>query len=212
MLIAKYSDLIDDVLPTLAADPSYPVAEYAIKRACIEFCSGSWIWQFLPDPIDVEAGEAYYDLEPESGADITTVMDVAHNNVPLKAQSIAWLDAQLPGWRTTPAVPKYYTQVDTDQIILAAVPDSNISGGLTMTLALQPSQAAQGMPKWIFNQYMYVLAEGAIAHLMLMPNKPWTDLANGALHRSNFTGSIANARASTVAALGRAAHRVTPQH
>lgn len=212
MLIAKYSELIDDVLPSLSADPSYPVVEYAIKRVCIEFCAGAWIWQFIQDPIDVEAGESYYDLEPEIGSDITAVMDVSHNNVHLTAKSISWLDTQLPGWRTQPAVPKYYTQVDTDQIILAAVPDSNISGGLTMTLALQPSQSSQGIPKWIFNQFMYALAEGAMARLMLMPNKPWTDLATGAMHASNFSGSIANARASTLAALGRAAHRVTPQH
>lgn len=212
MLIAKYSELIDDVLPALAADPSYPVVEYAIKRACIEFCAGSWIWQFLPDPIDVVAGEPYYDLEPESGADVSVVMDVAHNNVPLTAKSVAWLDGQLPGWRTTLAVPKYYTQVDTDQIILAAAPDSSIAGGLTMTLALQPSQASQGMPKWIFNQFMYSLAEGAMAKLMLMPNKPWTDLSTGAFHNTNFQGAIANARASTTAAIGRAAHRVTSQH
>ena len=212
MLIAKYSELINDVLPSLAADPSYPVTEYAIKRACIDFCAGSWLWQYLPDPIDVEAGEAFYDLEPETGADVSAVMDVAHNNVPIKAKSIAWLDANLPGWRTTPAVPKFYTQVDTDQIILAAVPDSNITNGLTMTLALQPSQTAVGLPKWIFNQYMYVLAEGAIARLMLMPNKPWTDLQNGAAKDSAFRGAIANARASAVAALGRAEHRVTPQH
>ena len=212
MLIAKYSELIDDVLPSLVADPSYPVAEYAIKRACIEFCAGSWIWQFLPDPADIEAGEARYDLEPESGADVTVVMDVSHNNVPLTAKSVAWLDGNLPGWRTTLAVPKYYTQVDTDQIILAAVPDSTISGGLTMTLALQPSQNSQGIPRWIFAQYMYVLAEGAMAKLMLMPNKPWTDLTTGAFHNTNFQNAIANARASTAAAIGRAAHRVTPQH
>jgi hypothetical protein len=212
VLIAKYSDLIDDVLPSLAADPSDPVTEYAIKRACIDFCNGSWIWQYLPDPIDVEAGEAYYDLEPEMGADVSAVMDVSHNNVPLKAKTLQWLDAELPGWRTTQAVPKYYTQVDTDQIILAAVPDSSITEGLTMTLALQPSQTAVGLPKWIFNQYIYTLAAGALSRLMLMPNKPWSDVQNGAMHAANFQGAIANARANTLAALGRAAHRVTPQH
>lgn len=212
MLITKYSDLLENVLPSLSADPSIPVTEYAIKRACIEFCNGSWIWQFMPDPIDVVAGESYYDLEPDAGSDITAVMDVQHNLVPLDAKSISWLDAQLPGWRTTRAQPKYYTQVDTDQIILAAVPDSSITGGLTMTLALQPSQAAQGLPKWIAHQYIYTLAAGAISHLMLMPNKPWTDIQNGAMHGANFQGAIANARASTLAALGRASHRTTSQH
>ena len=212
MLISKYSELFDDVLPSLSADPSEPVTEYAIKRACIDFCAGSWIWQYMPDPIDVLAGEAYYDLEPEQGADVSVVMDVQHNLVPLTAKPLMWLDKNVPGWRTTQTVPKYYTQVDTDQIILAAVPDVDIAGGITMTLALQPSQSSQGIPKWIFNQFMYALAAGAMARLMLMPNKPWTDLTLGAAHAANFQGAIANARATTMAALGRAEHRVTPQH
>lgn len=212
MANTKYSDLIDDVLPSLAADPSDPVTEHAIKRACIEFCNGSWIWKHLPDPIDVAAGEAYYDLEAPAGADISAVMDAAHDNVPLGAKSVAWLDAQLPGWRTSRAVPKYYTQIDTEQVILASMPDSNIASGLTLTLALQPSQSATGLPKWIFNQFLYTLADGAIARLMLMPGKPWTDLVNGADRRKNFEAGIANARSSALAALGRAAQRGTSQH
>lgn len=212
MLITKYTDLLSDVLPSLKADPSDPVTEYAIKRACIEFCAASWVWQYLPDPIDVVAGEAYYDVEPDSGSEVTAVMNVAHNGVLLDAKSVMWLDTNYTSWRTTQAVPKYYTQVDMDQVILAGVPDANITGGLTMTLALEPAKTATGLPKWICSQYLYSLAEGAISRLMLMPNKPWTDLAVGQDMRKNFEAATANARASSLAALGRATNRVTPQH
>lgn len=208
----KYSDLLDDVLPHLAADPSDPVTEYAIKRACIEFCAGSWIWKHLPDPLDVVAGENTYDLEPLPGTDITTVMAAEHNNVPLDPKAIEWLNHEIPGWRSTRKTPKYFTQVDTEQIILAAVPEASIASGLTLTLALQPAQNSSGMPKWIVNQYLYALADGAIARLMLMPGKPWTDLVTGQDKRSKFDAAIANARASAVSALGRAATRVSAQH
>ncbi len=208
----KYSELLDEVLPYLPADPSDPVTENAIKRAVIEFCSSSWIWRHLPDPITVIAGEAYYDLEPPTGTDIAAVIDVALNNVPLTAKSIAQLDDEIPGWRTTQITPKYYTQLDTEQVILAAVPPTGITDGLTMTLAVQPSQTATGFPKWIFNQYLYALADGALGKLMLMPNKPWTDLVNGADRRNRFESAIANARANAVSGLGRAAGRVKYQH
>lgn len=207
-----YTELLDEVLPSLAADPSDPVTENAIKRAVIEFCAGSWIWRHFPDPIDVVAGEAYYQLESPSGADITVVVDAQHDRAPIHARSTSWLDAEIPGWRTIRKTPKYYTQIDTEEIILAAVPESSITGGLTLTLALQPSQTAAGFPKWIFNQYLYDLANGAIAKLMLMPGKPWTDLQNGADRRARFDGAIANARASAASALGRAPGRVKPQH
>lgn len=208
----KYSDLLTEVLPNLAADPSDPVTENAIKRAVIEFCAETWIWKDLSEAIDVEAGEAYYDLEPPNGADIVVVMDAAYNGVPIEPKSLSWLDANIPGWRTTPGTPKYFTHVDLDQVILAPVPADNLTGGLTVTLALQPSHNATGLPKWIATQHMYSMADGALARLMLMPSKPWTDLANGSDRRAQFQAAIANARANAASALGRAATRTASQH
>lgn len=212
MATVKYSDLLPEVLPNLAADPSEPVTVNAIKRACIQFCRESWVWKHLPDPADLAAGETTYDLEVISGADVSAVMNVTANGVPLKNRNTAWLDTELPGWRTTRATPKYYTQVDTQQIILAPVPDINVTAGLVMTLAMQPSQRATGIPAWIYNQYLYSLAHGALAYLMLMPGKAWTDKELGASYFKLFEGAIADARADAESALGRAPVRSSYQH
>ena len=174
MATIKYSDLLDEVLPYLAADPSNPVTEHAIKRAVIDFCCQSWVWRYLPDPQDVVAGEAYYDLEPDTGTEVSAVMHVACNGVPLDNKPLDWLDRELPGWRTTLATPKYFTQVDTEQIILASLPDSNITGGLTMTLALEPAQSATSFPGWIWSRHVEDITAGALYRLMMMPGKPWT--------------------------------------
>lgn len=211
MATTKYSDLLDDVLPSLGADPSDPVTEYAIKRAVIDFCAGSWVWKIFPDNITTTANEAAYDLEPPAGADIATIVSIELDGVPLTNKSPEWLNQNLPGWRTTQATPKHYTQVDTEQVILAPLPPSSTSV-LTLTLALQPSQASTGFPSWIASQFMYAIADGALSRLMLMPNKPWTDLPNGQDRRSQFNAAIANARAGAAGALGRAPVRVTPQH
>jgi len=208
----QYSDLIDEVLPQLAADPSDPVTEQAIKRAVIEFCRESWVWQYFPDPQTVRSGLAEYDLEPPNGTDIVTMVDVTYNGVPLTPKSVAWLNKEIPGWRTTGAAVKHYTQIDTDQVILAPRPAETITNGLVMTVALQPSQSATGFPAWIANQYIYQIADGAIAKLMLMPNKPWTDLASGQDHRSRFEAAFNDARESANSALGRAPQRTTSQH
>ncbi len=212
MANTKYVELLDEVLPSLAADPSDPVTENAIKRSVIEFCSGSWIWRYLPDPIDVVAGESHYQLEPPTGADVASVINVKHNTVPLDPRSTSWLDHEVPGWRTIAKTPKYYTQVDSEEIILAAVPEVSLASGLTMTLALQPSQRATDFPRWIFNNYLYDLANGAISKLMMMPGQPWTDVANGADRRAKFEAAIANARNAAASAVGRAPGRVRGQH
>lgn len=212
MSTVKYSDLVADVLPSLVADPSDPVTERAIRRAAIEFCAGSWVWQHLMDPIDLVAGEATYDLEAPTGADVSAVMHVECNGQPLENKSLEWLNREYPSWRLDRETPRWFTQVIPDQVILAKVPDVSVTGGLYMTLAIEPAQTSTSFPKWIANQFLYALVDGALSTLMLMPEKPWTDLKNGAARLDNFNAAINNARASGTAALSRAPLRTTSQH
>lgn len=212
MANVRYSDLINEVLPNLVADPSDPVTEYAIKRAVIEFCAQSWAWKHLQDPVDVEAGELNYQLEPPAGAEVVAVMNAEIDGVPIDDKSVEWLNANRPDWRSQANRPKFYTQTDTEQLILAPVPDANITGGLVITLACQPSQAATGFPRWLANQYRYTIADGASARLMLMPGKPWTDLPNGTARLISFTQDINNARARAAMGLSRAPIRTASQH
>lgn len=212
MSTIKYSELLPDVLPYLKADPSDPVTERAVKRAVIEFCAGSWIWQYLMDPIDLVAGESFYDLETPTGGDISAVMHVECNGMPLENKSLEWLNKEHPSWRIDRETPKWFTQITPDQIILAKVPDVTVVGGLYVTMAAEPSRASSSFPKWICNQYIYTLVDGALSTLMLMPDKPWTDTQNGAARLANFNAAINNARASGIAALSRAPLRTTSQH
>lgn len=212
MATTKYSDLISEVLPLLAADPSDPVTEAAIKRACIEFCNGSWVWQHVPDPLDIEAGVIEYDLDPPTGADISTVVDVTIDGQPGKLRDIAWINSQLPRWRTEPGHVMFATQINTEQLILAPCPAWGVSGGIEMTLALQPALKATGLPRWIATQYLYSLVDGAVGYLMLMPSTDWTDLNMAAIKLKSFQAAISGARADAISALGRAPTRTTPQH
>lgn len=212
MANTNYSDLIDDVLPHLSADPSNPVTEQAIKRTVIEFCNQSWVWQTFPDPISVVANTNLYDLEPESGADIAAVLSVVIDGDPILAKSPAWLNTNVRNWRTEAAPPRYYTQLDTETLILAPLPQSNIKNGMALTIANQPSQRSTGFPSWISNQYFYALVDGSVAKLMLMDKKPWADAQGGVDRRSKFEAAISGARNDAVTALGVAPVRTTSQH
>lgn len=208
----KYADLIHDVLPFLAADPSDPFTEAMIKRAAIEFCKESWVWKHVCDAQDVTVSEGTYDLDIPNASSVATVMDVLLSGVPLEAKEIGWLNANVPTWLTDAATPRYYTQTEPEKLMLAPVPSETTAGALTVTVALQPSQSASGLPEWIFNKFPYEITDGALAKLMLVPGKPWTDLAGGVDRRAKFEAAIANARAMAVTGLGRAANRTSPQH
>lgn len=208
----QYTDLVQDVLPHLAADPSDPVTENAIKRTVIEFCAGSWIWKSFQDPVTVLPGVNTYDLEPETGTDVSAVLAVELDGRPLNARDVPWLNRELPRWKTVAGTIKYFTQIDTETLILAPLPDSQITNALTITLALQPSQKATSLPSWIYNLYIYALVDGAVSRLMLMPNKGWSDAAAGLDRRTKFEAAMANARNNAVSALGIAPQRSKSQH
>lgn len=214
MSTIKYSDLLDEVLPFLAADPSDPVTEAAIRRSVIEFFSRSWLWKYLPDPVDLVAGEPVYDLEPPQGGSVVAVMNVIVNGQPIDNKTIEWLDRNVPLWRTERRASSYFTQVQSDQVILAPVPDTNVTGGITMTLAIAPSATSKSFPAWVVNNvnYLETIVDGALYRLMLMPNKPWTDLKNGADRRLQFNTGVASASELAATALSRAPTRVSSNH
>ncbi len=212
MANVKYSDLVSDVLPVLAADPSDPVTEAAIKRAAIQFCKESWVWKYFQDPIDLVAFENTYDLEPPQGAGVAAVMRVTIAELDLDPKSPDDLDRDMPGWRQKSGQPKYFTQIDSEQVILAPASDYNLAAGIHMTLALAPDLKANAIPSWIANEYFYDIVDGALAYLMKMPKQEWTDLKLAMDYEDKFHKAIANARADAMSGLGRAPTRTTSQH
>ena len=212
MANVKFADLITLVTPHLSADPSEPVVEAAIKRAAIEFCGASWIWTYLPDAIDVVAGTQDYDIEIPNGTELAAVLAVKHAGIPLENRSIDWLNQNIENWRSEKGTPTNFTQVDTEQVLLARVPDTSLTAGLEMEIALQPSVKSKDMPGWIATRYQYQIAEGAIGHLMLMAGKPWTNEAQAIPRLEALRSAAMGARESGVSAINRAPLRTTPQH
>lgn len=209
---SDYSELLGDVLPYLAADPSDPVTEGAIKRAVIEFCSQTGVWLYPCAPMNVEAGVLTYQLTPPIDAMVVGVADVFYDGHQIDAKSFASLNATKPGWMTNHGTPDAYTQVESDRLILAPLPSANLAGGLVFTLKLAPTYDAISAPAWLLSKYRNALAEGALSRLMLMPNKPWTDTQNGIDRRTRFESHIANAIYEATTGTAAAVIRTTPQH
>ncbi len=208
MASTKFSDLIPDVLTIMSADPSDPVTEYAIRRAAITFCRESWVWKETSDPIDIESGMNTYDLEMPTGTDVARVISAVVNGdelVPSSVDDFAFSSAGS-------GFPRYWAQVDTEQIIMSPSPDSSIHAGLVVTLALQPSATAQSIPKWIASQHHDTLIDGAVAFLLNMQGQTWTDYALGSAKELKFKSGISDARSSAVAGLSRASLRTTSRH
>lgn len=212
MASIDYSILVPDVLAALRADPSDPVTESAIKRTVIEFCASTLIWKHNPTAINIVANTATYAIVAPADASVVAVISAQIDGQPLTPKGIDWLDSNVKRWRTDQGATAYFTQTDPGEIILAPLPSSSLVGGMTMTVALQPTRAASTFPQWIYDHHGYVLTDGALAKLMLMSDKPWSDPQLGADARARFDTAVSSIRANADTSLGRAAARVTAQH
>ncbi|MGE8446710.1 MAG: hypothetical protein ACN6O1_10890 [Comamonas sp.] len=205
------ADAVDDVLPHLAADPSSPVTELAIRNAAIEFCSTSGVWTYTQEDASLTAGQRAVELEPDMGAAVVRVLAVRYRGKALApANQGKWLDEVEYGDPT--GAPRFWAQNDTEQVLLHPVPVTSQAGVLEIDLALQPSRTATTVPGWIWAKWGERIVDGALARLMLMPGKPWTAPELGALHRQLFHGAMHNAQAGAITNRARAPLRTRSRH
>lgn len=208
----KYTAFVPDVTVQLLSDPSGPVVESAIRNAAIELCRSSWMWREYASAVTVSANEPRIDIELPAGADLVAVLTVTLDGLLLDNESGDRLDAMYPRWATDTGIPKRYTQTDMSAIILSPVPDSNYVDSLVIYYAVAPTRTATGLPDWIANDYWEEIVSGALARLLTMPGRPWTNMEAGDHHRNLFNFAISQAKESGLRALGRAPTRTTQHH
>lgn len=208
----KYTAFVPDVTVQLPADPSSLVVENAIKNAAIELCRSSWVWREYAAATTVTAGEPRVDIELPASADLVAVLTVTLDGLLLDPESGDRLDSMYPRWATDTGTPKRFTQTDRSAIILSPVPDATYPDSLVIYYALSPTRIATSLPDWIANEYWESIVSGALARLMTMPGRPWTNKEEGDHCRDLFDSAIARARESGLRALGRAPARVTQHH
>lgn len=74
---------------------------------------------------------------------------------------------------------------DTLQLIPAGSP-----GTVRLSMWLKPSQDAEELPKFFFEQFAQALADGALSTLLLIPNQPFTNPQMAAVFDSRFTAML----------------------
>lgn len=79
-------------------------------------------------------------------------------------------------------MPRYITQASPNSVIL----DPPGKGTLKITMFLMPSQNAQELPDFMFEQFPMALAHGALGSLLMLPNQPFSSPQMGAVFAAQF--------------------------
>lgn len=164
---------LDDLLPSIslfAPGAAIPAVYFAIRQAAIEFCERTKLWRF-EDEFEAVSTDDDQILAP-ADAVIHEIEEVRFEGQKLAPKTTRWLDDNCSGWResTYTGTPGYVTQ--TEPNVLRLVPRGD--GTVSLSVWLKPSQDADELPDFIVDQYREVIAHGALARLLLIPNQSFT--------------------------------------
>lgn len=175
---------IDDFLPLIlprAPGCPEPIAFDAIRQAAIEFCERTRIWR----DTDQFMADEFGDIFAPAQSVIHQIEDARFDGHRLTPVSVQDLNERYPGydWTTQSGDhPKYITQIHPNTVKIVPAWE----GMITMTLLLKPSNDAQELPDFIFDQYARTIADGALAEILMIPGQPYTNPQGWAMYSQRF--------------------------
>lgn len=191
-----------------AAGVPNPVIDREILESAIRFCTATRGWK-QSVAIDVVAGTAEYDLAAALTAGVPHVIDEAyHNHQKILARSPDQMREEYQEWATATGTPLYYTTLTPGTVRLAPIPAASLADGLTARITVKPSRSATELPDWLFEEYVDVIASGAIAVLKGNQGLPCFDAQAAMIHAELAGAGTRKAMTRIAKGLTRAPQRV----
>lgn len=193
-----YEQFLNEVMPHVPGCPT-TVAVNAVRNSCIEFCEKSLIMQRDHDLVSVIANIPDYDFEPDTGYVVIKIMRAWFEATPLQpispdeVGSIRVYNKLAEGADGT-GTPRYIIQKDERTFSVYPVPKDNTSNAIFMRVALKPTRASTQVDDSLYEEYLEPIASGAVARLMLMPAKPYTNPQLALAQKSLFEAGVNQAR------------------
>ena len=204
----------DDFYPFIATHvPGAPelLMEHSLRQAAIEFCRASEYWQEKAQPLQIITNVREYELEAAEAHDAGVIrpLTVAIEHLNLKPVEEAALSRMRPSWRDDVGHPQRYVTYHPSLIVLDRAPALPLNQKtLYCTLALKPSQDAQTLPRWLYEDFAEPVAAGAIWRLMATPGKEYSAPEMAGAYRQMFNQAVDRARARRVLAEGRGSQKI----
>jgi hypothetical protein len=104
--------------------------------------------------------------------------------------------------------PRVICQLDPDNFILAPLPDDSQTYDVKMIVALKPLRTATEMDQNVFDDLENVIMHGALQHLLVLPDKNWTDRELASYHAKQYLYKTTERRARANIGAARASMSV----
>jgi hypothetical protein len=164
-----------------------------LRSACIEFAERSKAYVYDLDPITTISGVYEYEFDQPSGTDVHQILWMTYDGDDLDPISPRSLELNYPDWRDKTSLPQVYLQKNPSTFWVIPVPNSSVTNGLLLSVALKPSRTTSNIDTTFSNSYRDGIVYGALYRLLRIPAKDWTDPQAAADYLSLFNQEVVQA-------------------
>lgn len=88
-------------------------------------------------------------------------------------------------------------------------PTPLVAGSVKIRASVKPGALSVGIPDEYFSPNFEAISWGAVARLLALPKKPWSDMQSAAAYEAMFNKSVADVQAKTLKGYGKQRLRTT---
>lgn len=210
MAMTPLSRFINHVLPHASGIPRAMVID-ELRNAIIRLCEDSAIYRENIPPGTVTAGIDDYTITPPAETRVTTFISFQYDGTPINGYTEEELDHLDYNWRLgKTGTPTAYTMLAPDRFKLNRIPELDIVDGMKIRIALKPTETTQEVDEVFYDDWQQAAISGALANLLAMPKKPWTNAPLAKENADFFNGEVQRARARATKGYLRGGATVKP--
>lgn len=186
-----------------------PVLVDGVRKAVQEFFKKSEAWRYtVPGLLNWTTALTFPALaagtEIPTGTRVTRVDEVKYANDGISLKPIPFktrqqLDGDYPDWEVkTGNSPLRWTNDNDYAPRIIPIADADVNGSLKVRAIIAPIDALTDLPDFLYYEFEDDFKNGALARLMKIPGKDWTNLTAAAAYASLFKAGVikANSRAN----------------
>lgn len=199
MAIVTYQSYVPDALPYAYGCPAAVLVD-AMRKSAINFFSKSLAYRVWVTAFNMTINITTYSPTPPTQTEVVMVNALYCSGLPVQEttnEEFLALDPQWPLKTGTQA--QYFTSLnDPTAFNIIPIPTATVVSAFNAQISVCPTLTSTGVEQVFFEQWKEGIINGALARVLRMPDRHWTNLAESKMRHEWYENArdVATAQAN----------------